>query len=209
MYNHLVGESPPTIDCCFSGDLVLTCCSSAVVLITLPITKIQCYTPKAWILTILWDFEVGDVLLLEEVLGHNLVDLVNCLWYEFIWANVDLSDVRVFLKRLHQGFGIRLLDVVARHIDWLDRLVHIHELSERFAEHVAELICAQANKVETRIIVQQIKAQFRASLIVQSIKAKVQADQWFVDLQGLGEEAGTIVRNTVVIQVQVGKNLGL
>lgn len=158
---------------------------------------------------VVWYFVVGDVLLLQVVLRHDFVDLGHSFGGEFVGAHIDWGDVLVAFEGVFQRRGIRLLDHIAGHVHGLDWLVHLQELSKGFAEHVAELVRGEAEEFETWIVVQQVNAKFGAGLVVKSVQTQVERDQWFVDLECLSEETGAIIRNAVIAEVQVSKNLSL
>ena len=129
------------------------------------------------VLTVVGHFVVGDFLLLQEVLRHDLVDLVDGFGGELVGTHVDRRDVLVAFQGVFQGGGVGLLDHVARHVHRLNGRVHLQELGQRLAEHVAELVGTQTEELQTRVVVQQVDAKLGASLVIKSIQAKVQRDE--------------------------------
>ena len=84
------------------------------------------------------DLAVRDVHTLEVVFGDDLVDLLFGLLAEVVVADVDFNYVFVVDQRLLQGGGVRVVDEVARNVQFLNRFVQVQKFGKAFAEHVSQ-----------------------------------------------------------------------
>ena len=85
-------------------------------------------------------FGICDRVLGEMILECNLIDLINGGLLKLIGSDIDAGNVLVALKRILQSSRVTISDLVAANVQMANRLIRFKELSQRFTEHVSELV---------------------------------------------------------------------
>ena len=115
------------------------------------------------------DTIIADVLTLQEVLGHYLSDLINCGGAEAILLHVELDDSVIGQQGSLESRSVALVDLIARDVKLLDRLVVANVLREGFTEHVTQQVSCQVKSLKLGLLHSQVNAHFLSGLVVNTV----------------------------------------